>query len=237
MSNAAAEFDTIDVDGIYYVLIPSRFPPIDIFARISNGQDEAFFELESLTNPRLKEKRQILNGADAVDGNSPLVQNWNHAPFAYPNPDGTYFFGPDLSALELASDLETALAISVAKRERFLGDTSEPATGLDMRALSRTVRGRFADFRNLDPKMPTDQRRKLGQRVFEAGLDGLLFRSVDRPSGLCVSILQIGTLGNAVQGEHFRFNWNGSHIDVLYDFRTGTRIYPDKLRANPGLAA
>ena len=237
MSNAAADFDKIDVDGTYHVLIPSRFPPIDIFARIANGQDDAFFELESLTNPRLKEKRQILNGADAVDGNSPLVQNWNHAPFAYPNPDGTYFFGPDLSALELASDLETALAVSVARRERFLGDTSEPATGLDMRALSRTVRGRFADLRSLDPTIPGEQRRMLGQRVFEAGLDGIVFRSADRGEGLCVSILRIETLGKAVQGEHFRFNWNGTCIDVIYDFRTGKEIYPDELRANPELAA
>jgi hypothetical protein len=237
MSNAAAEFGVLDVDRTYFVLIPSRFPPIDIYARIAGGEDDAFSALESLTNPRLKERRQILGGVDAVDGNSPLVQNWNHAPFAYPNPEGTRFFGPELSALELAADLDTALAVSVARRELFLSATAEPATGLDMRVLSRVVRGRFADLRGLDPETPTERRRVLGRQVFEAGLDGLLFRPPDRPAGECLSTLRGETLGRAVQGEHFRFNWNGRRIDVLYDFRTATRVYPEDLRAKPGLAA
>lgn len=237
MSNVAAEFDIVEVDGTHHLLIPSRFPPIDLYARIADGQDATFSELESLTNPRLKERRQLLNGTDAVDGNSPLVQNWNHAPFAYPNPDGTSFFGPELSALELACDLETALAASVAKRERFLAATCEPATGLDMRVLSRTVKGRFADLRSLDPATLPEAKRAVGRQVYEAGLDGVLFRSPERAAGQCVSTLRGETLGRAVQGEHFRFNWDGTRIDVLYDFRTGTRIHPERLREDAGLAA
>ena len=31
-------------------------------------------------------------------------QNWNHAPFAYSNPEGTYFLGPAPRVMEVAGD-------------------------------------------------------------------------------------------------------------------------------------
>jgi len=234
MYNAVADFVEVTVDGTYHVLIPSRFPPIDIFSFIANGQDEAFAEVESLTNPRMKERRDLLNGTNAVDGNSPLVQNWNHAPFAYPNPDGTRFFGPHIAALELAIDRETALVISIGKREAFLAATAEPPIGLDMRALSRPVRGRFVDLRSVDPTLPLDQRRVIGQRVAEAGYDGVIFRPGERTAAECVSVINGQTLGRAVQGEHYKFNWNGQMIDMLYDFHAGQKVLPSQLTGNPG---
>ena len=38
-------------------IIPSRFPPIELFERVSDPGDlEAIYELESLTNPRLRDE-------------------------------------------------------------------------------------------------------------------------------------------------------------------------------------
>ena len=38
-------------------IIPSRFPPIDLFERIADPADwEALIQLESLTNPRLRDE-------------------------------------------------------------------------------------------------------------------------------------------------------------------------------------
>lgn len=237
MSSAEDDLNIIEIDARYHRLIPSRFPTIELFERIAAGNDEAFKELESRTNPRLKEKTRLLNGVDAVDGNSPQIQNWNHAPFAYPNPDGTTFFGPELGVLELAADMTSALAISVGKRESFLAATREPATGLDMRQLSNRVTGRFADFRDIDVSGGVAARRRLGRIVFEAGLHGVVFRPAERVGGECIAVLHAEALGAAVQGDHFRFVWDGERITKLYDFRTGTPIYPEDLRATASLAA
>jgi hypothetical protein len=237
MSSAADELKIVEVDAGFHRLIPSRFPTIELFERIADGNDEAFKDLESRTNPRLKEKTRLLHGVDAVDGNSPQIQNWNHAPFAYPNPDGTTFFGPDLGVLELAADMPTALVISVRKRECFLSATGEPATGLDMRQLSNRVTGRFADFRHIDVSVETEHRWRLGRTVFEAGLHGVVFRPAERTGGECVAILHVEALGAAVQGDHFRYVWDGERITKVYDFRTATPIYPDDLRTKTSLAA
>ena len=36
------------------------------------------------------------SGLHAIDTNSPTLQNWNLAPFTYPNPEGSHFFRPGL---------------------------------------------------------------------------------------------------------------------------------------------
>lgn len=129
MRNVADEFIAKDIEQPFFTLIPSRFPTIDVFARVANDRSHALAEIESLTNPRLRERDRLMNGAQVVDGNGPLLQNWNHAPFTYPNPDGTRFFDADRPALELAADMQTALAISIRKREMFLSKTGEAPIG------------------------------------------------------------------------------------------------------------
>jgi len=122
------EFSVVDVHQTFFTLIPSRFPTIDVFARVANDRSRELAELESLTNPRLRERDRLLHGAQVVDGNGPLLQNWNHAPFTYHNPEGSRFYDPGQPVLELASDMQTALAISIRKRETFLSRTGEAAT-------------------------------------------------------------------------------------------------------------
>ena len=89
---AAEDHQIVDVNQTFFTLIPSRFPTIDVFARVANDRSGELAELESLTNPRLRERDRLLSGAQVVDGNGPLLQNWNHAPFTYHNPEGSRFF-------------------------------------------------------------------------------------------------------------------------------------------------
>jgi hypothetical protein len=162
-----------------------------------------------------------------VDTDDPFIQNWNHAPFTYFNPDGTRFYPPEQPALELAEDIQTALAVSVRKREAFLASTRQASIGLEMRVLTRSVTGRFADCTHWDPELGQAERRSLGQAVAAAGLDGLLFRPVERRSGICASVLHGGALGRAVQADHFKFVWDGSRISTLYSFSTGQTFTPE----------
>jgi hypothetical protein len=225
-------FPSVDVSGSFYILIPSRFPTVDVFARIANGRSDEIAEIESITNPRLKERQRLLSGTRVVDTEDPLIQNWNHAPFTYFNPDGTRFYPPGRPALELAKDIQTALAISVRKREAFLTSTSQAPIGLEMRVLTRSVTGRFADCTDWDPEMDWGDRRSLGQAVSTAGLDGLLFRPAERPAGICASVLHGGALGRAVQGDHFKFIWDGDRVSTLYSFSSDKVFTPEDINGS-----
>lgn len=228
-SVAASDHTSVDVDQMFYTLIPSRFPTVDVFARVANDRSNELADIESLTNPRLRERERLMNGAQTVDDNGPLLQNWNHAPFTYRNPEGTRFFDSDRPALELAADIQTALIISVKKRETFLIRTTEAPIGLEMRELSRQVKGRFANGLDWDPGLARVERRRLGREVAEAGFDGLLFRPAERPSGVCVSIFKGEVLQRAVQRDHFKFVWDGRRVRVVYSFGSDAEYHPDDL--------
>ena len=108
--------------GFGYRLIPSRFPSVEVYrGLVANDRFDALYEAEARTNPRLLSKEQLLVSFGGEG--SPRLQNWNHAPFRYINPEGSRFFPSTLPALELASDPQTALARAVRRREIFLGRT------------------------------------------------------------------------------------------------------------------
>lgn len=231
--SAAGEFEVVDLKQVFFGLIPSRFPPITLYERITRpGSDDTIAELEAMTNPRLREKARLLNNVGAVDVDSPRLQNWNHAPFAYLNPEGTRFFDSTTPVLELFDDLQTALAVSVGRRETFLARTREKPIGLDMRVLSRPVTGRFADLTALDPDMEQADRWRCAAAVRGSDLDGVLFRPSERPSALGVAVLNRDVLGRAVQGDHFRYVWDGQRIRSLYGFRDGVTLRPEDLRSS-----
>lgn len=223
MLNAADEFNVEEVDDVFYILIPSRFPPVPLYRRIAGGYDEEIAVVAELHNPRVKEKQRLLGRAGVnVDETSPRFQNWNHAPFAYSNPEGSWFFGPLVRCLEMSQDKQTALAVSVAKRERFLGRTAERPIGLDMRMLSRQVRGSFIDAQGVPSDLAPEERRELGKGLIDRArseqLSGVLFRSIERPSGTRICVLDGNVLERAVQGEHFRYTWDGERVSSLYAF-------------------
>lgn len=225
MRNAADEFNVEEVNDVFYILIPSRFPPVPLFRRIAGGYDDEIAAVAELHNPRVKEKQRLLgrSGVDE-DDTSPRFQNWNHAPFAYSNPEGSWFFGPIVRCLEMSQDKQTALAVSVGKRERFLLRTKEAPIGLDMRMLSRRVRGSFLDAQGLPADLTQDERRELGKGLVDRArseeLSGVLFRSHERPSGTRICVLDGNVLERAVQGEHFRYTWDGQRVSSLYTFNS-----------------
>ena len=220
---------SIDLDATFHLLIPSRFPPIALYERIAGDHGDEVASIESLTNPRLAEKRRMLGSEMPTKNEPPAWQNWNHAPFAYPNPNGTRFFGPDVPALELADDLQTALAISVERRARFLGLTNEAKITLDMRAISRRVKGSFLDARDAGAEASESERLAVGGGAIDGGFAGVLFTPRERPTGGAISVLNNEVLGRAVQGEHFNFVWDGGRIRTIYSFAKGREIDPNEL--------
>ena len=203
-------------DGYAYRLIPSRFPSVEVYqGLVANDRFEALYDLEAETNPRLQSKERAL--ATYGGEGSPQLQNWNHAPFRYINPEGSWFFPSTRPALELADNPQTALARAVRRREIFLGRTRESPIGIDMRMLKTPVKGRFADFTDLPLDMDETKRRAAGSKVSNE-FAGVAFFAPERPNTICLAVTDNSALGATIQSVHYRFEWNGMRISKLYAF-------------------
>lgn len=228
MPSGEAEFAKVDLEVDMFRLIPSRFPPVEVYDGIvTNDRVDELVKVETRTNPRLRSESRLMQAMG-----EPLpakLQNWNLAPFKYLNPEGSRFFGAARPALEMADDRQTALAVSVERRQCFLARTGEPPIGLDMRMLKTPVRGQFLDLRHIPVNANYDDRRRIGDKIAD-GVDGILYRPPERPSAMCVAVLRGETLGRSIQTVHYRFVWNGSRVDTLYAFDgEGKKISADAL--------
>jgi hypothetical protein len=234
MRSAAADDATLrHWSGNAYRLIPSRFPPVGVYdGLIGRERQEEVVAIENLTNPRLRSLERMQQGARPGPSADPKLQNWNLAPFAYGNPDGSTFFGEETPCLELALEQQTALAVSVSRRQSFLEATDEAPIGLDMRMLCTPVDGTFWDLRGMSiPWSDADRAKRYALGVqLPIGAQGILFRPPDRPTGTCLAVVSGDVLQRSQQTVHYRFVWDGRRISEVYAFDSeGTRIAADRL--------
>lgn len=208
-------FRTVSLDETsLYRLIPSRFPPVDLYERIAPSSTwDALYEIESKTNPRLRRQ-------DSSEENVGSSQNWNQAPFAYPQPKGSLFTKRHDTSLIMFATQEAALAVSLRQRTDFLSEGNLPSTEVITRLLITPVTGRFLDVRGddlnsgdneFDPKLLAESCRHT------EGVDGIAFRN---PAYLCADaylILRKSALGHTKQGSHFAYRWDGEQFTNVRD--------------------
>ena len=225
------EYPVVSIDHDWRRLIPSKFPTIDVYERLHSDVFRGVaLQLEELTNPRLAAKARLTRGVASVDTDSPQLQNWNHAPFAYPNPEGTYFLNPTYRVMEVASDVRAALAWAILRREAFMSRTNEPPAGLDMRMITNLIRSEFVDLRGLPSDIDEAARWDIGRRYYDQSAAGILFR---HPTILGADFLSVfdpaALVSKGVQATHYRFRWDGTRIPLIYDFGTGDDIRREDL--------
>jgi hypothetical protein len=211
-------------DQDWFRLIPSRFPPVDVYERLGALIRTAAPEIEMLTNPRLAARMRLVGGPAAVDVNSPRLQNWNHAPFVYRNPEGSFLLNPVHGVMEVADSIEASLAFAICRRETFLSRTREAPMDLDMRLLSTRIAGDFVDLTGLEADTEQTTRWKIGEELLRAGAPGAVFRRPEHPEGRFLALFDPTLLERSVQGTHYRFVWDGTVVKSVYDFGNGQEI-------------
>lgn len=226
------------IDGKWHRLIPSRFPPVDVYERLGSSELGAIAkELETKTNPRLQARARLLDKGSGLTETSPQLQNWNHAPFAYKNPEGSTFLNPAYGVLEVVRGIRPALAWALLRRETFLARTEEPAMGLDMRLLVTKVRGDFVDLTNAPFDENQESRWRLGQKLYEDGAAGVLFWPPEQPRILVLAVFDNSVLRLAVQSTHYRFIWDGKVVRSVYDFTDDGKTDDEKTMLREELLA
>ncbi len=200
-----------------YRIVSSRFPPIGIFDDIASPEDlEALYELEGMTNPRLREElgqiRMVPPGRRLCGpGTTPVM-----AAFTHLNPTGSRFTPGWYGVYYAAHERDTAVAETAYHRERFLACTNEPPCALEMRCYLADVRGVFHDIRGGWPELhdPDSYAASQGAAVElrDAGSDGIIYDSVRRSGGRCIAVFYPDRIGAARQSEHLYYHWNGTRI-------------------------
>lgn len=191
-------------------LIPSRFPPVQTFERVSRPQDlAAVIELEGWTNDRLVEVRLRRLPEDRwVYGrpNASIVM----AAFLHAAPQGTRFAGAELGAWYASARLETAMleVVDAVRRElaqSALGEKTEEyreyTARLDGAYLD--IRGRRSDLHEADPAAYA-RTQAFGEAVRAAGEPGILYDSVRAPGGENVVAYDPTRVCDVVQARHYR---------------------------------
>jgi hypothetical protein len=208
-------------------IIPSRFPPIQLFERVTDPGDlEAIFIVESLTNPRLRDEVGDIRLVPAEDRVSGPGASVIMAAFTHLNPEGSRFTDGTYGVFYAADVLDTAIAETTYHRERFMRATAEGRMELDMRvylvdlaAALHDLRGRTAEY----PLVYHDASYAAGQHLAatlrKGGSNGIAYDSVRRPGGECVAVFRPRLLSNCRQERHLCYVWDGRRVTSVYEKR------------------
>ena len=208
-------------------IIPSRFPPIQLFERVTEPADlEAILELESLTNPRLRDKVgdiRLVPPEDRISGPGASIVM---AAFTHPNPEGSRFSDGSYGVFYAADEFDTAIAESKHHRERFMRATSQPRMELDMRVYVVDLDGDVHDLRGRKPDSPLVYHednyaggQHLAQTLRKDGSNGIAYDSLRRDGGQCVAVFRPPLLSNGRQERHLCYLWDGQRIATVYEKR------------------
>ncbi|WP_298722377.1 RES family NAD+ phosphorylase [uncultured Ferrovibrio sp.] len=208
-------------------IIPSRFPPIQLFERVTEPDDlEAIFELESLTNPRLRDEAgeiRLVPQEDRISGPGTSVIM---AAFTHLNPDGSRFTDGTYGVFYAANNLDTAIAETRYHRERFMRATAQAHMELDMRVYLVDLAGELHDLRGQKATYPLVYRKDnyaaaqhLAKVARKGGSNGIVYDSVRCDGGECVAVFRPPLLSNARQERHLCYVWDGARITTVYEKR------------------
>lgn len=210
-------------------LIPTRYPPINLFERIAVTSDwDALIELESLTNPRLREevgdislvpKSRRVSGPGA----SIVMAPFTHASRARPTrfSDGSY------GVYYAARAFDTALREVAFHMGQFHAATADPPTtdphrayrGKLDRLLHDIVAGRWSQL--LNPEVETYAvPQAFAKALREAGSNGIVYPSVRHKGGQCLAAFYPDVASIPVQTKHVALKWNSERISKWFDYET-----------------
>jgi hypothetical protein len=212
-----------------YRLIPSRYPPINLFERISKPEDwDALIELEGLTNPRLREGAgaiSLVPKARRVSGPGASIVM---APFTHASPHRKTRFSDGTYGVYYAARLfETALREVAFHMGRFYSATNSPALQAPFRTYKGKIDKTMHDITGsgwthlLKPEPDEYAKPQAFARALRlSNSNGIVYPSVRHPGGECIAAFWPDVVSIPVQTKHIELKWDGTRVSEWFDFET-----------------
>lgn len=208
-----------------YRIVASRFPPISLFDAVADPADlDAVYQIEALTNDRLREEVGQLSLVPTEDRVSGPGTSAIMAAFTHLNPVGDRFTDGSYGVFYAALSIETAIAETRHHRIQFLLSTDEPAQELDMRVYAVDLKGHLHDIRGMRQSHPGyyhpsryAMSQELAVHLHGSGSEGVVYQSVRDNSGQCAAVFKPRLLSNCRQERHLCYVWDGEAISIIYE--------------------
>jgi hypothetical protein len=208
-------------------IIPSVFPPVNLFERVANPEDlDAVQAIESAYNPRL---RDAVGDLSLVPRDERVVgpgAGYIMAAITHVSPEGSRFSNGTYGVFYAAYRESTAIAETRFHRERFMRATKEARCELDMRVLGVTVRASLHDPRGKreilpDVYSPDDYTASqlLGGALRAGGSSGVVYDSVRQDGGKCIGAFRPRLLSHCRDWKHLRYVWDGARITDVFEVK------------------
>ncbi|TLU73227.1 RES family NAD+ phosphorylase [Lichenicoccus roseus] len=209
-------------------IIRTVYPTVHLFEDIADPADwDRIARAEARSNPRLRDEignlalvpvHRRVGGATAT-----LVMGaFTHASTLRPSRFSDGSFG----VWYCGDRFEVALAETAYHFEEFMRATGEPAADADFRELTCAISGNVHDLRKSDPEhtlAPDDWSagQKLGRRLRDQDLDGVVYPSVRSQTGFAAGMFWPNCVTLPVlQSRQFRYRWDGSRMTAWFEHGT-----------------
>ena len=208
-------------------ILPSRFPPIELFERVADPADRAaVIEVESLTHPGIRDALGALRLVPPEDRLSGPGTRVIMAAFTHLNPAGSRFSDGRYGVFYAGRDLQTAVAETRYHRERFMRATHQGRTQLDMRVYLTDLEGALHDLRGLRASLPavyppadSTGGQQLARALRAQGAWGIAYDSVRHEEGECAAVFRPPVLSNCRAERHLCYVWDGERVSRVYEKR------------------
>ena len=192
-----------------YRLIPSHFPPINLFEDVADPDDlDVIFAIESLTNDRLLDEAGDLSLVALEDrisgaGSTPVMAAFTHK-------SATRFSdGKSFGIYYGADTLKTAIEETKHSRALFMSYTNEPDSQMTMRCYKNKpilpmhdIRGHH--YLSLQSDNYTEPR-STALKLRNMNSNGLIYTSARNEGGECIAAFKPKAVSIPVQKGHYQY--------------------------------
>jgi hypothetical protein len=228
MDDAALAVLPVSWDPAYRI-IPTRFPPANVYERIASADEQAaVIALEWLTNDRQRDRRGERVRVPESERASGRGAGYVMAAFTHLHEGGGRFHDGEHGAFYVGRDLSTTVAETVHHRENFMRATRQRPMQLAMRVLESAIEAPLHDLRGLGSVVPAiydpesyDASQALARRLMSAGSAGVVYDSVRRRGGECAALFRPRPVSLCRPALYLEYGWDGSRITEVQEQRAG----------------
>jgi RES domain len=223
-----SDLTNVNIDEQTHRLIPSMYPPIDLLERVASPEEfEILYEIESLTNTRLRDEVGDIaliakNDRIAGPGTSYIMAAFTHINVG--GEGGRFHDG--FGVYYAARELKTAIEETKYHRAKFFKDFTSPPTKIGMRQLVAdlqqcvfTIAHRQQELLDIYQPDSYQAGQRLARQLKKRDAWAIQYSSV-RTDGICYAVFRPPALSNARQSKHYEYHFDGDKISHVVELRT-----------------